>query len=209
MPADSSAEIAKDLRNIKHRHGFPNHFETKWTKVSPGAQAFYQEQIDYFFDNPKLHFRTLIAPKAGLDHARFGQDHDTWYYKMYYQLLKHLIHTEASFRIYLDVKDSKSSSKQRTLHDVLCNRMRDSDRKIVERVQSVPSKEVEQVQLADFLTGIMSHHNRQIGIGGSRAKAALIQSFREKLGRSLEQSTPYSMDKVSILHWQPQVNQNG
>ena len=111
-PLEKSQELSKRLREIKGRHGIRSEFETKWTKVSPAKKDFYIDLIDYFFDNEHLHFRALIIPdKSMLQHEKFGQDHDTWYYKMYFDMLKVILSPDDCYRIYLDIKDTRGASK--------------------------------------------------------------------------------------------------
>ena len=112
-PLDKTREIAVRLREIKKKHGMPAPFEVKWTKVSPAKKDLYLDLIDYFFDDDDLHFRALIVPdKAKLRHDAFpGQDHDTWYYKMYFDMLKVILRPDARYRIYLDIKDTRGAKK--------------------------------------------------------------------------------------------------
>ncbi len=51
----------------------------------------------------------------------FNQDHDTFYYKMYFDLLKVILKPEFSYNIYTDIKDTKSQNKVEKLQDVLRN----------------------------------------------------------------------------------------
>lgn len=137
-------EISTRLREIKERHGLKPDFEIKWTKVSPAKQQFYLDILDYFFDDDDLHSRALVIPdKTKLRHNDFIQTHDDWYYKMYFSMLKVILAPEASYRIYLDIKDTRSESKIRKLHNFLCDHVQDYERRIVERMQSVRSHEVE------------------------------------------------------------------
>src|SRR5437016_6228991 len=87
-PIGQVRAAARRIREIKAAHKLPRHFEVKWTKVSPGQQAFFLDLVNAFFDDEHLHFRGLLIPdKKKLDHARFGQSHDDWYYKMCFRLL--------------------------------------------------------------------------------------------------------------------------
>jgi hypothetical protein len=201
-PEDKARETAVRLREIKENHSLSPHFEVKWTKVSPGKVDFYREIVDYFFDDDDLRFRAVVARKVGLDHAAFGQDHDTWYYKMYFQLLEVLLSPKARYHIYVDIKDTRSQSKVNKLHEVLCNSQYDFDRRIVERVQQVRSHDVEQIQLADLLIGAVSHINRIEG--GSRAKRELITRIKKRSGYSLTKTTLLGESKFNIFHWSPQ-----
>jgi hypothetical protein len=200
-PSLKVREIAKRIREIKAKHSLPQHFESKWAKVSPGKLPFYMELLDYFLDDNDLHFRALIVPDKGkLRHKDFGQDHDTWYYKMYFDMLKVILDPHAVYEIYVDVKDTRSSDKMRQLHEVLCNNMYDFERKIISRIQTVRSHEVEQIQLADLLIGIISYANR--GITSSSAKLALVGRMRSRSHYQLTKTTLLSERKVNLFRWE-------
>ena len=205
-PLEKTREIAVRLREIKVRHSLKPDFEIKFTKVSPAKQQFYLDVMDYFFDDDDLHFRALVVPdKSKLRHEVFKQTHDDWYYKMYFDMLKVILHPEACHRIYLDVKDTRGSQKVAKLHEVLCNNILDFSREIIEWVQLVRSHEVEIMQLADFLVGTVSYANRQLT--SSSAKLALIERMRERSGYKLTRTTLYRENKVNILRWSTQGNQ--
>lgn len=203
-PLDKTRESAVRIREIKRRHLLAPAFEVKWTKVSPGKKQFYLDLIDYFFDDDDLHFRALVVPdKARLDHAAFpGQNHDLWYYKMYFDMLKVILSPKGRYRIYLDIKDSRGADKVRKLHEVLCNNLYDFSREIVERVQLVHSHEIEQLQLADLLIGAVSYMNR--GLHENAGKRALVDRMKQRSGYSLTKTTLLREDKVNILRWQVQ-----
>lgn len=200
-PLDKSREIAVRLREIKQKHGLPANFEVKWTKVSPAKKLLYLDLIDYFFDDDDLHFRALIVPNKGeLRHDAFpGQDHDQWYYKMYFDMLKVIFRPDASYRIYLDIKDTRGASKAAKLHEVLCNDRYDFSRKVIERLQLVHSHEIEQLQLADLLIGAISYLNR--GLQGNAGKETLIKRFRQRSGYDLTKSTLLREEKVNLFRW--------
>ena len=200
-PTNKSAEIAAQIREIKVSHGLKRDFEIKWTKVSPGQLKFYLDLIEYFFKSDDLHFRALVVrQKDKLKHRAFQQDHETWYYKMYFELLKALLSPEDSYFIYPDIKDTRSALRLRKLHEVLCNSMYDFRTEIIRRIQPVRSHEVEQVQLADLLIGIVSYANRT---NASPAKSALVERVRQLSGYSLTKTTLLREDKVNIFCWQP------
>jgi hypothetical protein len=205
-PAASARQIAEDIRALKTRHGMSPHFESKWAKVSPGGLPFYQGVLEYFFENRDLHFRALIASgKEQLRHGDFGQTHDAWYYKMYFQLLSVVLSPAAEYAIYIDIKDTRSSPKLHKLREVLCKNLYDFDRKIIQRVQAVRSHEVEQIQLADLLTGIISAAIRDVT--ESPAKMALVAQVRQRSGYDLTRTTLLREDKVNIFRWTPQGEQ--
>jgi hypothetical protein len=202
-PLEKTREIAFRLREIKRRHGLPGSFEVKWQKVSPAKQSFYLDLVDYFFDNDDLGFRALIIPnKAALRHEAFGQDHDSWYYKMYFDMLKVLLSPQARYRIYVDIKDTRSMPKLDLLREVLCNNLYDFQRRIIERVQPVRSHEVEQVQLADLLIGAVGYASR--GLDTNSAKLALVRRMRRRSGYELTRTTLLREEKVNLFRWEAQ-----
>jgi hypothetical protein len=202
-PVEKTREVSKRLREIRERHHLPAAFEVKWTKVSPAKYAYYQDLVDYFFDDDDLAFRALVAPKAGLDHNRFDQTHDDWYYKMMYQLLTRLLVPGSSYRVYLDKKDTRSGLKVEKLHRVLGNKIHDFDRRIIERVQIVESHDVFQLQLADLLLGAVAYANRELT--SSQAKVDLVGRIRARSGYELTRSTLVREQKFNVFHWRAQA----
>lgn len=201
-PVDKRLEIAKRIREIKQKHGFKPDFEIKWTKVSKSKLAFYLDVVDYFFDDDDFHFRGLVAPdKNTLDHEKFLQTHDQWYYKMYFTMLKVIFDPHAHYRVYIDIKDTLGADKIKTLHDVLCNNAYDYSRKIVERVQQIHSDESEQLQVADLLIGALAYLHR--GLNTNQAKLAVINRIKERSGYQLIYNTLQRESKFNLLVWQP------
>ncbi|MCS6245236.1 MAG: DUF3800 domain-containing protein [Opitutus sp.] len=200
-PEDKARAIAERLREIKRAHGLSATFEAKWTKVSPAKVDYYLAVIDYFFDADDLHYRALVVPdKSKLTHDKFGQDHDTWYYKMYFQLLSVLFNPDSHYRIYLDIKDTVGSAKVTKLHDVLCKSQYDFDRQIIERVQTVRSHEIEQLQVCDLLSGALAYVHR--GLAGSAAKQQLIERIKHRSGLQLTRNTLLRARKFNLFCWE-------
>ena len=200
-PLEKTRGAAIRIREIKTSHGLSPNFEVKWTKASPAKQDFYLELLDYFFDNDDLHFRALVVQdKSRLQHELYEQTHDTWYYKMYFEMLRVILDPQSCYRIYVDIKDTRSAAKINKLHDVLCNNMYDFRRQIIERVQTVRSHEVEILQLTDLLIGSISYVNR--GLCGNSAKVALIERMKERSGYSLTKTTLLKENKVNLFMWQ-------
>ena len=199
-PEDHSRIIAKRIKAIKAKHNLKSTFEIKWTKVSPGKIDFYLDLLSYFFEENALHFRALIIPdKSKLCHKAFNQDHDTWYYKMYFELLKVMFNPHDSYRIYLDIKDSKSGEKVAKLHEVLSNNNYDYQRKIIERIQNIHSHEIEQVQIADLLIGCVLAANKNSTL--SAAKKKLVEKMRELSTYCLTRTTLMREKKVNLFRW--------
>jgi len=203
-PANNSRETFEQIRAIKTKHGLAPLFEIKWSKISPAKLEFYLDLINYFFKREDLHFRALIAlDKGKLTHEQFNQNHDTWYYKMFFQLLSVIFDSTVSYNIFLDIKDTRSSEKMLKLHEILCNDKGDFSHDIIKVVQTVRSHEVELLQLADLLLGAVSYANR--GLLTSKAKLQVINRIEEFLGHSLRTSTQLKEDKFNLFFWKPQI----
>ena len=197
-------KIFNRIREIKTKHGYKPDFEIKWNKVSPGASAFYMDFINYFFDDDDLHFRALVVPdKNKLDHAAFDQDHDTFYYKMYFDLLKVILSPEYAFNIYIDIKDTKSQEKVLKLQDVLRNNHYDYHKQIIQKIQQVHSNEVEIIQITDLLTGAISYFHR--GLTSNEGKLQLIRRIKFRSGYNLTQSTLFKENKFNLFIWRPRI----
>jgi hypothetical protein len=156
--------------------------------------------VDYFFDNEDLHFRALVVPDKGkLDHAVHNQNHDTFYYKMYFDLLKVLFDPKAQYHIYLDIKDTRSQAKINHLKQVIHNAQYDFQKSMVQKIQHVRSHEVELLQVADLLIGAVGYVNR--GLQTSEAKLSLIRRIRARSGYSLTRNTYLRESKVNLFVW--------
>jgi hypothetical protein len=199
-PCESAGDISKRIREIKQSHGLGRSFEIKWTKVSPAKSQFYLDLVDFFLDDDDLHFRALIIPdKSLINHEMHSQTHDDWYYKMYFDLLKVIIDPKLRYQIYIDIKDTRGAEKISHLHDVLCNANYDFSRKIIQRIQTVRSHEVNILQLADLLIGAVSYANRSLS--GNAGKEAIIARLRERTHYSLIRTTLLRENKMNLFCW--------
>lgn len=203
-PGDIRHALGRKIKELKARFGVPAQREIKWTQVSPSKVDFYLALVDLYFDETRAGFRAVVVPdKSELDHLRFDQDHDDFYYKMWWQLLTRLIDDEHRFRVFVDIKDSNSAEKLKRLHEVLCNTHYDFDHERILRVEAVHSHDVLPLQLADLMIGALSHLHR--GISGSEAKAAVIERISRRSGLSLLQSTPPLARRFNVFVWRPQA----
>ena len=194
------AALGRKIKLLKREFGLSPLFEIKWTKTSPAKLDFYLALVDLFFDEPLLHFRGVVVPdKSVLDHERFHQTHDDFYYKMWYWLLTYLIDSEHQFRIFLDIKDTQGQRKVKKLHQVLCNSHLDFDRGIIRDIQLARSHDVPILQLADFLIGALSYLHR--GRSESAAKQGVIERIRIRSRHDLLRSTLPREQKLNVFVW--------
>lgn len=207
LPKNKKNEIFQRLKEIRIKYNLPSKFEIKWHKVSIGKIDFYRELIDYFFDDDDLHFRVLIVPdKSKLDHERFNQDHDDFYYKMYFDLLKVIMDPESSYEIYLDKKDTRGWEKVKKLESVLRINHYDYSREVIKKVQQADSLELITMQLVDLITGAVSYNSRSLNT--NQAKLELVKRIKERSHYSLNSSTLLKESKFNIFKWRPNTVTN-
>lgn len=200
-PIEKVKSITLDINNIQNKYNLSKFNELKWTKVSNSKIDMYKEIVDYFFENDDLHFRALIVNnKSKLDHERFKQTHDEWYYKMYFDMLKGILIPSQQYNIYLDIKDTQGAYKVKQLQEVLANNMYDFNLKVVRKIQNVRSHECKLVQLADLLIGAICYKNRDIKT--SEAKLDMVEFIKCKSGYSLDKTTLYREEKFNIFVWE-------
>jgi len=199
-PADHRKLLARRVKELKARHGLSPDFEIKWVRVSPAKLAFYLLLVDLFFDEPMLHFRGVVVPdKKLLDHGRFRQSHDEFYYKQWFLLLDRLIKFGNGYRIFIDIKDTQGSGKVWKLHEILCNARCDFNQDVINSIEQVQSDHVPLLQLADLLIGALSYAHR--GLQGSPAKQALVSHIQSRSGLNLLKSSSLNEQKFNLLVW--------
>jgi hypothetical protein len=201
-------EISQRIREIKTKHNISSHREVKWIKISEAKVNFYIDLVDYFFDDNDLHFRGVLIPDKGiLEHRAYEQTHDSWYYKMLFVMLEPIINPLHKYRVYVDIKDTRSEQKRKFLEDVLRNSRYDSVGQIIEKVQQIRSHESEILQLADLLLGAICYHNRSQtgdlkGQNGNSGKLKVIGRIQKRSGKSLSYTTWLCEPKLNLLVWQ-------
>ena len=203
-PQTELRKINKDILEIKLNNGVSKNMELKWTKVSPAKVNMYKDIINYFFDNTNLHFRAIIVPdKSKLDHERFNQTHDQWYYKMYFDMLKVIFTPSDNYEVYIDIKDSHSYHKAQKLREVCSNSMYDFSQNIIKRLQPIRSDEVQIMQIVDLLIGAICYENRVFNehFIKSQAKQEVISLIKERSGYTLKKTTLLREDKLNLLIW--------
>lgn len=197
-PKSSRKAIIDCIYHIKENFNIPKMAEIKWNKVSTCNLDYFKNLVDLFFDTQDLQFRAVVVDKSKLDHERFGQTHNEFYYKMYYYCLIRLVDTQAENYIYMDKKDTKGTNKIMKLKEIISRKNHDFDQSKIVRMQCVNSEELPILQLADLLIGAVGYHNRII-INPSKAKLELVQYIQYRSSYSLEKSTYPSEQKFNLF----------
>ncbi len=201
--------ICKDIRLIKQRNNLDISSEMKWTKICDSKMLpAYMNLIEYFFNEPNLKFRGLIAEKKNLDNDKYNDgSYNTWYYKMYYLLLNHLLSPSFSYNIYIDIKDTKGSKNVKFLKEVLCNNIYDFKSEIIKNVQQIRSDEVEIMQITDIIIGALNYiNNGDFEKKHNLGKKKIVNRIIELSGCNLRSSTPYNYNDFNLFVWKPRID---
>jgi hypothetical protein len=177
------------IKAIKEKHHY--YGEVKWNKVSKSQLDFYIDLIDYFFDSD-LFFRAIVVNKAQIKTEEYGQDYDTFYYKMYYQLLYHRLDTLSHYNIYLDIKDTLSAKKVAKLKEILQTKFG-----VIRNLQNIRSHESIFLQLTDLIIGAINYHLR--GEILMDAKKKIIDRIQTNSNHSLDRSTALYEPKLNLF----------
>ena len=205
-PQSKLKEINERIRQIKKRNNVSEAMEMKWTKISPAKVDLYKDLVNYFFDDDDLHFRGVIIPdKTRLNHERYHQTHDAWYYKMYFLMLDPIINPLNEYQILVDIKDTRGGSRIIKLHEVLCNNKYDFKQEVIKNIVQINSKESEILQLADLINGALGFYHRQLDkkLDANEGKILLAQELQKKC--SLDKSTVRSEQKFNLFIWKPRI----
>lgn len=179
----------KNIREMKMQHFYRG--EMKWSSISKSQYPFYNEIVDYFFSND-VNFRAIVIDKSQLDHKSFNQDHNQFYDKMYYQLLNKKIEPDSNYNIFIDIKDTKSYLKARSLKTYL-----ERDYHNIRTLQIVRSYESELMQLTDVLMGAINYKLR--GLNKVTAKNNIIEKIEKHCGKPLTQKTVKAENKFNLF----------
>ena len=179
LAADLRAEMKARLRELTTRYGRIG--ELKWHKVHAKWEPFYRELIDLFvtYDAELVRFRCILVEGDKVAMEQFHEDDPKLgFYKFYYQLLVHWIEDGHDYAIFCDEKTNRK-------HDRLQTMLRILQRSCAGRVlsiQALPSHEVQLLQYADFLLGMVSSRfNNDIAPGGTKDR--VISYLEERLGK--------------------------
>lgn len=204
VPKNKVMEINKRIRDIKERNNFCVTSEAKWTKVCTKNLQLYFDLINFFFDTSELKFRCLLVPdKTLLDHNRFNQTHDDWYYKMYFEMLSYIYDNQSQYNTYIDIKDTNSFKKSQKLYKVCCNSIYDFSGKSIIKIQPIRSHEVEIMQLVDILIGAVTYINRRFPENHkkSHAKLEVLKLIKQRSSKDLTKTSMLREDKFNLFVW--------
>ena len=205
-PIGKIKDITSKIKQLKEKHGLPRNREAKWTKISPSKQDFYFDLVDLFKAEDSLRFRAIkISDKKQLNHYKFNQTHNDWYYKMYYDMLKHILQPHKNYNIYIDIKDTIGCEKVCKLKDILQFKKQREDLDI-QKIQQIRSNESELLQLADILIGAIGYRDRLAEIKNepSKVKLVMCDKIEKELFIDFNSSSRYNNEKFNLFVWKGQ-----
>ncbi|MGQ3685225.1 MAG: DUF3800 domain-containing protein [Candidatus Loosdrechtia sp.] len=200
-PKKDVKKISEQIREIKNRQKARG--EIKWVRVSKSRHELFLEFVEYFFKTPSLNFRCLVVDeKSKLNHDYFNQgSHESFYYKMYFYMLRNILKPEHRYNIYLDIKDTRSAQKLANLKDILCNNVYDFTQQMIGNIQNIHSHESEILQLADLFIGAISYYNRNLS--ANVTKKNVVESIMNHTGQDLSRTSPPWVDKFNLFIFTP------
>lgn len=201
-PKDAVREMSIKVKELKKKFNCLG--ELKWTKVSDKKIDFYKKLIDLYAEDDQMFFRSVIIKdkdRLGYDDLYNYTDHDNFYYKMYYYLLKNILeyNTNNIFRTYIDIKDTNSSLKVSSLKKYLNSTK--SCNKNMNNIQQIRSHESNLLQLCDFLLGCVTYANRLDN--NNYVKREIYKYLESKVSVDLTEGTPPWERKINLFHFSP------
>ena len=191
-------ELSRKLKQIKFQYHTPT--ELKWNKLSPSRLPFYKALVDCFFESAMDFRAVLIKNKSLVDNHTYNEnDHNIFYYKAAFYLLKNNISPNKTYRVYFDIKDSRGKKrlqKLSTILDRVCGKGRFS------HFQDIRSHESEFIQLCDLFIGAIGYKARNDTQKTSIVKNDIVQYIEYKLGYHLDEGTPPWENKFNIFDFQ-------
>jgi len=199
---ESSKRTTVKLRLLEARKRHGVYGEVKWSKVSAGKIAFYEELVGIFFTE-EVRFRCVVVNREYISRDKIAKYHsadaELGFYKFYYQLIHHWLVEFNSYSIYLDAKSNRLSSRLHSLREVLQNSRVVAK---VKFVQALPSKESQLIQLADLLVGAVGARLNDTCHGG--AKGRLLGCIEGHLGHEVQETLP-SEQKFNVFRIRPRA----
>jgi len=198
-PAEKTDEHHAALAALWKQHGLPLHFESKWTKVSPGRLDFYHALLEWFMAAQDISFHCLVLPDKQQVFSRVPDaKQDDIYYSLYYDLLKNSIEPGNGYRAFLDIKDTRGREKLAELRRWLQMNypsLPEADRPTLQHVRS---HEIRLLQVTDLLLGAVGYARLPEEQQHSPAKRQLVAFLEERLGQPLTASSPPGANKCQI-----------
>lgn len=186
LKTENRENFKLEIKDIKNKYLVGGEF--KWGKVSQSRLIFYEEILDWFLlRNSELRFRAIVIDRKQVNLLHYHEnDQELGFYKFYYQLLHHWICDFNCYQIFCDLKVNRKRDRLHTLKKCLSFSNLSAS---VPNVQAIRASESVLIQLADFLTGLVSAKYNQ-SCSFESPKNILIQKCEKLLGRPIAATSP-------------------
>jgi len=186
MPRNERDQLSRLFRERCRENGLGG--EVKWSKVSRLKLDAYKSLIDFFFEMPRLQFRTIVIDQTKIDLKKFhGADRELGFYKFYYEMLWHWFEPGNEYLILLDFIQNKEAHRFTELRKVLENKLKGCA--WISDLTVIDSHRTPLGQLVDLLTGAVAADWCQNLVVDS-PKRELINYIVQKRGCSLLEVSP-------------------
>ena len=198
-PKSKVKKINKYIKYVKENYNISNNIELKWHKIDRKTERLYLDIINYFFNQDYLKFRVIVIDKTTLDHEKYKQTENDFYYKAYYEMLRYIITPDNSYNIYPDIKDTNSYYYHQVMLSFLRIKIMDLNSKTIKKVQPIRSYESSILQINDILIGALSYYYRNLNTNS--CKLNIIKEIQRLYDCPLDQTTAYNNTKFNIFIW--------
>lgn len=205
-PKTKVKKINEYIKHLKENYNISNKIELKWHKIDWKTEKLYLDIINYFFNQDYLKFRVIVIDKTTLDHEKYNQTENDFYYKTYYEMLKYIITPENSYNIYPDIKDTNSYYYHQVMLNFLRIKITDINSKTIKKVQPIRSYEAPILQINDILIGALSYHYRNLNT--NKSKLNIVNEIQKLYNEPLDQTSAYSNTKFNIFIWKSKYDLN-
>lgn len=208
-PKSCYNQIKNKILELKNKYKISKNAETKWSKISTSRYLYYKELVEYFFD-PAVHiaFNGIVVDKKKLNHEKFKQSHNEFYYKIMYQMIDHKISPFDYNKIYIDEKDTHNAERVRTLEKILKSNYKLYFSNTIKPIQVIKSHESQLMQITDILTGAISYElNNKEKV--SESKKIIIGLINEKNGCKINNKKNISTPKFELMFFKCKEHYHG
>ncbi len=202
IPRNKKKEFLSEMNIIKKEH---SHREVKWSKLSKASVSIAKQIIDLFFEADYASYTSIVIKKDLVQLEQFHNGSmELAFYKFYYLLLRHKMHSGYKYYISLDKKPVSIKNRVGVLKNFLSAYIKSSRTDcVIKSLQEYPSDENSLIQVADLFTGAIASKYNFDPSTKSSSKKEILKYLEDKLGRGIDTPTDYFESKFNVFCWKP------
>lgn len=195
-PQDEKQRIVHRIHQLRYKHNVQGEFG--WKTVCPSKTHYFENLINYFFEEDCLHFRCVLLDK---EKTKFASNNDR-FQKTYYQVFNNWLDRRCQYHIFIDHRVDDKTRIPKLRQCTINTRMFGTSVKFIEEVESY---ENDLIQLADLLIGALGYQwNETYALhGASKSKIAVCELIANHLSvKTLNgYTTGPNEDKFNVFHF--------